>query len=58
MESNGLRVTRGEFMKNMAEKMDDDEFKNDMSGLLRPGIAYDIEAAWEMVARKIIDLLP
>jgi len=45
-------------MKNMAEKMDDDEFKNDMSGLLRPGIAYDIEAAWEMVARKIIDLLP
>ena len=58
MQSNGLRVTRGEFMKNMTAKMADDGFKNDMSGLLRPGIAYTIDEAWKLVARDIIGLLP
>jgi predicted nucleotidyltransferase component of viral defense system len=58
MLDSGLRISRREFLNNMGKKMDDAEFRNDMTGLLRPGIVYDIDAAWQLVARELIGRLP
>ena len=57
MRDSGSRVSRQEFLNNMEKKMFDDEFRNDTAGLLRPGIAYDIDAAWKLVSRDLIGLL-
>jgi predicted nucleotidyltransferase component of viral defense system len=58
MHASGLQIRRQDFLNNMTRKMADADFRNDMSGLLRPGIEYDIDAAWELVARKLINILP
>jgi predicted nucleotidyltransferase component of viral defense system len=58
MRESGFKIHRRDFLNNMTRKMGDADFRSDMSGLLRPGIEYDIDAAWELVARKLISILP
>lgn len=43
------------FLINMEEKIQDIEFNGDIHGLLRPGIVYDYEIAWELVRNKLIE---
>jgi predicted nucleotidyltransferase component of viral defense system len=58
IQSNGLRVSRQEFIANMEKKMSDEEFRNDIAGLLRNGIVYNIDAAWQLVSTELISQLP
>lgn len=46
--------SRKQFLFNMEEKMQDNEFISDMFGIVRPGIGYEIEAAWEHVREDLV----
>lgn len=46
--------TYKEFVLNMEEKMQNLEFLGDTAGLLRPGLEFDPQAAWEKVRDEIV----
>ena len=50
--------TYKEFVLNMEEKMNDDEFLTDMNLLLYPNMEYNPKEAYLMVKNKLIDKLP
>ena len=58
LENDGLRVTRAEFERNLAEKMEDKAFLNDVPPLLALGVSFDPAAARERVQDAIISRLP
>ena len=47
--------TQREFIMNMDEKMNDQEFTNDIHIIIRPGVEYDNEKAYEFVKRKVLE---
>ena len=51
------RPTYKEFVLNMDEKMQNPEFLGDTAVLLRPGLTFDPQAAWEKVRDDLIVLL-
>ena len=51
-------VTRAQFEANMAAKMRDQSFLGDLPRLLRPGLDYDVHAAWVAVHQALIARLP
>lgn len=58
MSRDGLRVTRAQFEKNIAAKLDDPEFAADIGPLLASGFTWDIRKAAPVVSSRIIELLP
>ena len=57
MEAWGQRVTKKMFERNLALKMEDYDFLHDTDGLLRPGVDYQPQDAFEFVEDDILDLL-
>ena len=51
------KPTYKEFIINMADKMQDDEFLGDTTGMLRFGDTFDPTTAYELVREKLIDNL-
>ena len=49
--------TQKQFLLNMDEKMKDKEFNADIMALLRPGIKYDNEVAYEVLKTELIQKL-
>ncbi len=49
--------TQKQFILNMDEKIKDKEFNSDIMALLRPGINYDNEKAYEVVRIKLLEKL-
>ena len=49
--------TYREFVLNMDEKMQNPEFLGDTTGLLRPGLTFEMQPSWEMVRDIIISHL-
>jgi hypothetical protein len=49
--------SQAEFLLNMEEKMRDREFTNDIHVILRPGIEYDNEKAYEFVKNELLEKL-
>ena len=47
-----------EFVQNMELKMQDEEFLEDMTPLLRPEISFDPHVAYPLVYEKLIDRMP
>lgn len=47
--------TQKQFLINMEEKMTDREFLEDIHIILKPGVEYNNEVAWETVRREIIE---
>ncbi|HKQ72030.1 MAG TPA: nucleotidyl transferase AbiEii/AbiGii toxin family protein [Polyangiaceae bacterium] len=58
MQHEGRRVTRDEFEDNLAEKIVDDMFLNDVPPLLALGTSFDAPAALERVRETLISRLP
>lgn len=58
LDNDGLRVTRTEFEKNLAEKIEDRAFFADVPPLLAPGSTFDPKAAWGRVRETLISRLP
>ena len=52
--SRGQSPTQKQFLLNMDEKMEDPDFGGDIYALLRPGIVYEQEAAYEFVKKILI----
>jgi predicted nucleotidyltransferase component of viral defense system len=52
--SDGASPTSKMFVINMEEKMKDDEFRNDIFTILRPGIEYDNDLAYKKIIGEII----
>ena len=50
--------TYKEFVLNMEEKMNEEEFLTDMKVLLRPGTKFDPKEAYQIIKSKLIDRLP
>ena len=53
--SDGKAKTSKEFINNMDEKMKDDTFKGDIVGLLRPGVEFNMNDAYELVKNELIE---
>ena len=47
--------TQKQFLANMNEKLLDKDFKDDIYLLLRQGVSYDIESAWELVRKELVE---
>ena len=57
LEKEKNRITKKQFLRNMDLKMKEKEFLNDIEGLLRPGMEFNHEEAYELVKAKIIEEL-
>ena len=55
MNEEGNTVSQKDFLENLQKKITDKDFLGDMEGLLRPGLSYDIEKAYDLVKKKLID---
>ena len=58
MSFNGTAVSRAQFEENMARNMKDAHFVEDIHPLLRSGVEYSVDEAWEIVHRSLVCLLP
>lgn len=58
MDFSGASVSRAQFEANMADKMADPAFRDDVPPLLRTGLDYDAGDAWARVHRSLIARLP
>lgn len=58
MAFGGTPVTRAQFEANMAAKMTDEAFLNDVPPLLRTGLEHDAAAAWARVHATLVSRLP
>jgi predicted nucleotidyltransferase component of viral defense system len=47
--------TQKQFIANMTEKLSDKDFREDIYLLLKQGVVYDIETAWELVKKELIE---
>jgi len=51
-------ATRAQFEANVAAKLDDALFVDDIAPLLRPGVEYDAQTAWPVVHEALVRRLP
>jgi predicted nucleotidyltransferase component of viral defense system len=58
LNQSGLRVSRAEFEANLAAKLVDPVFAQDVTPLLGPGVAWDLEDAARYVQRELFVRLP
>lgn len=58
MELGGTPVTRAQVEASMAAKMTDRTFLDDVPALLRTGLSYDPDEAWNLVRESLITKLP
>jgi hypothetical protein len=47
--------TQKQFLLNLEEKLKDPDFEGDIYGLLRPGVEYDQDKAYELVKTALIE---
>lgn len=57
LENDGTTITQHNYLDNMNQKIEDDEFLGDTAALLRTDISYDHSAAWDLVKKEIITKL-
>ena len=55
MKEDGNSVTQKEFLENMEKKILDHDFLNDMEGLMRPGLTYNINNAFKLIKEEILE---
>jgi len=58
MKNDGHNVTRAQFEKNIASKLDDPKFAADIGPLLAAGFTWDIKTAAPSVSSRLIERLP
>jgi predicted nucleotidyltransferase component of viral defense system len=55
MEHEEHSISKQEFIDNMERKAVDGEFVNDLHGLLRPGISYDVQQAFKFIEVELLE---
>ena len=49
------KPSKKQFLKNLNEKLENQEFLNDMNSLLHPDIGYDVNEAMDLIIKEIIN---
>jgi len=49
-----LTISKDEYLDNVDAKLSDPDFRNDLAGLIRPGIKFDFDKSWDFLKEKII----
>jgi len=57
MENGRYHVAREEFRMNLHDKMRNRDFLNDTEGLLRPGVTYEPQEAFQLIENRLINLI-
>jgi predicted nucleotidyltransferase component of viral defense system len=57
MDNGGYHVTQEEFRENLHDKMGRRDFLGDTEGLLRPGVTYDPQKAFQLIDDRLINLI-
>lgn len=57
ISNDGLTISSADLITNVEEKLKDDEFNGDVSGLIRPEIIYDGNQAWLKLKSKLFEKL-
>jgi hypothetical protein len=47
--------TQKQFLANMSEKLSDKDFREDIYLLLKQGVSYDVDTAWESVRKELVE---
>ena len=55
MFSDGKAATSKEFLNNMDDKMQDDTFRGDIVGLLRPEVEFNIDHAYTLIKKELLE---
>ncbi len=55
--NDGLSISSNDFIRNVEEKLKDNEFNGDIAGLIRPQIIYNGSEAWLTIKNLLINLL-
>ena len=58
LQREGLRVTRAQFERNLAQKERKPEFLGDVAPLLPTGVNYDAPMAMSLVRSRLVERLP
>lgn len=53
----GHSISKDEYLQNVEEKLNDDEFQGDITSLLRPQVGFGFSAGWQNVRDNVIELL-
>ena len=54
LREEGRGVTRAVFVENLRAKLADEQFRSDLTGLLRPGMTWDLDAAGAYVLENLL----
>ncbi|KUG26765.1 hypothetical protein ASZ90_003394 [hydrocarbon metagenome] len=57
LENENLSISASEFIDNIEEKLTNELFTGDITGLIHPNIEYDHNIAWKLIKEKLIDKL-
>ena len=57
LKTEGHRITRKDFQKNLDEKMNHAGFLRDLEPLLSPSVQYDVQVAYALFSKEIISRL-
>jgi len=55
LKNAGSTISRENYLTNMEQKIEDNEFLGDTTALLRTDISFDHSVAWELIREKIIN---
>jgi len=55
MVSDGQAASSKEFIRNMDEKMNDNTFRGDIVGLLRPEVKFNMDDAYVLIKQKLLE---
>lgn len=55
LANEGHVITQKQFLQNMDLKMNDSDFIQDISALLKPSLAYDIHASYQVVRSQLLE---
>lgn len=55
--ASGIKISRAEFLANMEAKIIDNDFRNDVTGLLSPDIAFNMDTAYNVVRSSLLESL-
>lgn len=57
LKRSGHSVSKDEYLRNVDDKLNDDEFQGDITSLLRPEVDFKFAGGWENVKSSVIELL-
>jgi predicted nucleotidyltransferase component of viral defense system len=54
LDDAGCSISRKDFLKNMTEKLKDQDFRDDITGLIRTDVVFDIDGAWQLISENLV----